>query len=211
MALSRTQVLDAALAILDEYGLGDLTMRRLASSLGVQPGALYWHVTNKQALLAQMADEILADLPRITPGVDPDLDPDLGPGAALDAVGAWCRALRAALLAHRDGAEVVATAFALRSGADPAAASLTSLVATLGLPPDHAQAAAAALVHYVLGHTTDEQAHAQLASSGALESPSPRRDGAAHFEFGLGLVLDGLAVRTQAARTSAVRPDRRAR
>lgn len=207
MALSRTQVLDAALAILDEYGLGDLTMRRLASSLGVQPGALYWHVTNKQALLAQMADEILADLPRITPGGDPGP----GPEAALDAVAGWCRALRAALLAHRDGAEVVATAFALRSGADPAAASLTALVATLGLPPDHAQAAAAALVHYVLGHTTDEQAHAQLASSGALESPSPRRDGAAHFEFGLGLVLDGLAVRTQTVRTPAVRPDPRAR
>ena len=39
MQLRRGDVLDGAMAILDEYGLGDLTMRELATSLGVQPGA----------------------------------------------------------------------------------------------------------------------------------------------------------------------------
>ncbi len=59
MQLRRGDVLDGAMAILDEYGLGDLTMRKLATSLGVQPGALYWHFPNKQTLLGAMADRIL--------------------------------------------------------------------------------------------------------------------------------------------------------
>jgi hypothetical protein len=46
--------------ILDAYGLGDLSMRRLAERLGVKAGALYWHVANKQSLLAAVSDEILA-------------------------------------------------------------------------------------------------------------------------------------------------------
>lgn len=53
MQLRRGDVLDGAMAILDEFGLADLTMRRLATSLGVQPGALYWHFPNKQTLLAR--------------------------------------------------------------------------------------------------------------------------------------------------------------
>src|SRR5699024_7723468 len=43
MQLRRHDVLSGAIAILDEYGLGDLTMRRLGAALGVQAGALYWH------------------------------------------------------------------------------------------------------------------------------------------------------------------------
>ena len=62
MQLRRADVVDGAMAILDEYGLADLTMRRLASSLGVQPGALYWHFPNKQTLLGALADRILAPL-----------------------------------------------------------------------------------------------------------------------------------------------------
>ena len=62
MQLRRGDVLDGALAILDEFGLADLTMRRLATALGVQPGALYWHFPNKQTLLGALADKILEDV-----------------------------------------------------------------------------------------------------------------------------------------------------
>ena len=62
MQLRRGDVLDGAMAILDEFGLADLTMRRLATSLGVQPGALYWHFPNKQTLLGAVVDKILEDL-----------------------------------------------------------------------------------------------------------------------------------------------------
>ncbi|MDU7790355.1 MAG: helix-turn-helix domain-containing protein, partial [Corynebacterium sp.] len=41
MHINRESIIDAAISLLDTYGLGDVTMRRVASSLGVAPGALY--------------------------------------------------------------------------------------------------------------------------------------------------------------------------
>ena len=43
MQLHKRDVVEAAAALLDEYGIADLTMRRLARELSVSPGALYWH------------------------------------------------------------------------------------------------------------------------------------------------------------------------
>ena len=59
MRYHRADIVERALAVLDTYGLGDLTMRRLGAELGVQPSALYHHFANKQTLLAAVADEIL--------------------------------------------------------------------------------------------------------------------------------------------------------
>ena len=42
-------------------------MRRLATALGVQNGATYWHFRSKQALLEVMADTLLTGL---TAGLD---------------------------------------------------------------------------------------------------------------------------------------------
>ena len=59
MQLHKRDVVEAATAILDNYGIADLTMRRLARELNVSPGALYWHFANKQQLLGAVADRIL--------------------------------------------------------------------------------------------------------------------------------------------------------
>ncbi|MDO4914056.1 TetR/AcrR family transcriptional regulator [Corynebacterium sp.] len=62
MQLTTTAIITSALNILHEYGLGDLTIRRLARTLDVAPAALYWHFPNKQALLGGVADELLSPL-----------------------------------------------------------------------------------------------------------------------------------------------------
>ncbi|MFD9127409.1 TetR/AcrR family transcriptional regulator [Kitasatospora sp. NPDC059571] len=49
--LSRPLVLDAAVALVDREGLGALTMRRLATELGVESMALYRYTPGKEALL----------------------------------------------------------------------------------------------------------------------------------------------------------------
>ncbi len=49
--LTRDQLFERALAIVDAYGLEALTMRRLASEVGVEAASLYHHVPNKDALL----------------------------------------------------------------------------------------------------------------------------------------------------------------
>ena len=88
MHINRESIIDAALSLLDAYGLGDVTMRRVASSLGVAPGALYWHIANKQALIAALAEDIISPVS----------------GESLEAISLNLRDL---LLARRDGAEVV--------------------------------------------------------------------------------------------------------
>lgn len=58
-ALTRTRIVDAALAIADEHGLEAVSMRHVGSALGVAAMSLYTHVPDKQALLALMTDRVL--------------------------------------------------------------------------------------------------------------------------------------------------------
>jgi TetR/AcrR family tetracycline transcriptional repressor len=196
--LRRGDVLDGAMAILDEYGLGDLTMRKLATSLGVQPGALYWHFPNKQTLLGAMADRILG-------GVDTPPSADTWDAALTE----LAYRLRGALLAHRDGAELVAATYASRLTTSRVRDSLVTAAQRAGLSRAHAELTGYALLHYVLGHTVDEQSRLQLLEFGALTrspiSPDTATENAAtsdddlldgdpavRFDFGLTLFVDGI-------------------
>lgn len=59
-ALSRDAIIAAAIEILDGRGEGALTFRALATRLKTGSGAIYWHVVDKQALLAAATDHIIA-------------------------------------------------------------------------------------------------------------------------------------------------------
>lgn len=62
-ALTPQTIVDAALALAEENGLPAVSIRRLASRLGVTPMAIYWHFPNKDALLDAMASRILDSVP----------------------------------------------------------------------------------------------------------------------------------------------------
>ena len=47
MRYHRSDIVERAVGILDMYGLPDMSMRRIASELGLQPSALYHHFANK--------------------------------------------------------------------------------------------------------------------------------------------------------------------
>lgn len=96
-ALDQAQVVAAALALLDDVGLDDLTMRRLAERLGIKAASLYRHVRSKDELLALLGDEIAAEIPAAPASG--------GWEAQLTAI-AWN--VRRGLLAHRDAARVLA-------------------------------------------------------------------------------------------------------
>ncbi|NUR26427.1 MAG: TetR family transcriptional regulator, partial [Catenulispora sp.] len=99
--LDRKTVISAAMRLLAESGLDGLSLRNVASELGVRPGALYWHFANKQELLDQMAATLMAG--PLAELVRP------GPGQDWQAwLGARARAFREAVLAVRDGARLVA-------------------------------------------------------------------------------------------------------
>ncbi len=188
---TRDDVAETALRLLDDDGLPDLTMRRLAAALDVQPSALYWHFPNKQTLLAELADRIVDRAAPARAGGDGTGDID---GAGMPAVRAEAAALRDALLAYRDGAEVVASTFALGLGSAPALRRLTAAIAGDGFDAETSRRAATALLHFILGHVSHEQQRLQYDSLGVVADSSPLEedDPAAEFAFGVGLLVDGL-------------------
>ncbi|MEQ4722361.1 TetR family transcriptional regulator [Nonomuraea sp. B19D2] len=58
--LTAQAIAERALEIGDAEGLDAVTIRRLATDLGVTPMALYWHYKNKEMLLVGMADHLIA-------------------------------------------------------------------------------------------------------------------------------------------------------
>ena len=72
--LTRALVLEAAVALADGAGVEGLTMRRLATRLGVQPMSIYHHVADKESILDGIVDAVFAaiDGPGPTDGVDGD-------------------------------------------------------------------------------------------------------------------------------------------
>ncbi|MGC5048501.1 TetR family transcriptional regulator [Micrococcus porci] len=158
--LSAEDVVDAAVGILQDFGMGDLSMRRVASVLGVQASALYWHVPDKQTLLARVADRIVADVERACAIRRVE---DLA-GRAEEA--------KAVLLRHRDGAEVVLSALALGLGG----LGLHRLLVDAAHTPEEGERALAAL----LGTAALRQQRNQAAALGLRLGPDvqARRTGA---------------------------------
>jgi AcrR family transcriptional regulator len=57
--LTAQVIAERALEIGDTEGIDAVTIRRLATDLGVTPMALYWHYKNKEQLLVGMADHLI--------------------------------------------------------------------------------------------------------------------------------------------------------
>ncbi len=77
--LSKAAVVDRGLALADAEGLDAVTIRRLATELGVTPMALYWHFRSKDELLTGLADRIWAE-------IDVDVDPEADWSAQLRSI-----------------------------------------------------------------------------------------------------------------------------
>lgn len=60
--LNRERVLTAAIEVADEHGVDAITMRAVASRLGVEAMSLYNHVANKDDILDGMLDLAIAEL-----------------------------------------------------------------------------------------------------------------------------------------------------
>jgi TetR/AcrR family transcriptional regulator, tetracycline repressor protein len=101
MKINRDMVTRAALKLLNEDGLEQLTLRRLGVELNVQAATIYWHFKSKEELLDEMATTVLAE------GAV-----GLIPARKSSDWKVWASAfgegLRKTLLSYRDGARMVA-------------------------------------------------------------------------------------------------------
>jgi AcrR family transcriptional regulator len=95
--LSREQVLDAAVGLVDRDGVGALSMRRLGAELGVEAMTLYHYLPNKDALLDGIVERVLAEA-----------ETDLADGPWERALAGYAASLRAVLLRHPGAAALVA-------------------------------------------------------------------------------------------------------
>jgi AcrR family transcriptional regulator len=62
LPLSRERVLETALRLVDEGGIEALSMRKLATELGVQAMSLYNHVTNKDDIIDGIVDIVVSEI-----------------------------------------------------------------------------------------------------------------------------------------------------
>jgi len=165
--LTKAVIVQAALDLLDEAGMDGLTVRALASRLGVQAPALYWHVRSKQALLDEMATQIWRQIGEVMAGL-----PDSLPWR--EVMRTYAATVRQALLGHRDGAK----AFSGTTLTDPDVVrrqevTFASLVRQGFTLPDAARGLV--LLHdFTIGFCVEEQAVSQAVAAGD-ERYSPGR------------------------------------
>jgi len=150
----RPAIVTAAIELLDELGLDKVSLYAIAARLGVKQPALYHHFENKAALLAAVADEVLARhhrdrLPRA--------------GETWDAfVRRNARSLRVAMLSVRDGARLISSSGSRVPQVDNAIAQV-GLLERSGFGGPNAVLALIAVSRYTIGAALEEQ--------GSRESP----------------------------------------
>ena len=204
--LSRERVLAGALAVADADGLAALTIRSLATALGVRPMSVYHYVADKNEILDGLVDIVFGEIYLPVPGGDWRSELTRRAVSARDVLGRhrWAIGLLEsrtspgpATLRHHDS--VLATFLA--AGFSPAlTAHAYALVDSYvygfalqeaSLPfegPDGVGDVAGPIMELM---ATGEYPHmVEMATSYYLQ---PGYDFGDEFAFGLGLVLDGLA------------------
>ena len=146
--ISRTAVLDAAMRIVEEQGLEALSMRRLAAELGVAVTAIYWHVGNRETLIAQLVDRTVATLGDVAPA-------GRTPEQRILAVG---RALRRLIHDHPHVIGLVYEHGRTALMMLPAERALAREVAAAGLTGPRGATVVRAILHHVVGYVLLERA-----------------------------------------------------
>lgn len=185
MALSEDRILDAAIDVLNAYGLASTSMRQIAKEIGVQPNSIYWYIKSKQELLAKIAERIIT--------ADEDAPRDPGNNDADQEIANILRQLRKNMLSVRDGAEIVSLAQALQPTPLKPIQQITVILHRT-LDQRSANWGARALVHYALGLVAEEQNHQELLRAGIVTADESSLQTAEEFDFGISTILTGLAL-----------------
>jgi len=208
--LTPTRVIAAAVSLADEIGVDALTIRKLAAALEVKPMTIYHHVPSKEAIIDAMVDSVFAEIH----------SPPSGAGWK-PAMTERANSMRAAMLRHPWAPPL------MESRTTPGPETLRHHDAVLGCLRGNGftvemTAHAYALIDaFIYGFTlqeatlpaTEGQDMTELAESitatfadGAYPHLSeftvahvmqPGYDFGDEFQFGLGLILDGLEAALQ--------------
>ncbi|WP_157181593.1 TetR/AcrR family transcriptional regulator C-terminal domain-containing protein [Actinopolymorpha alba] len=213
--LTRQAVLEAGLALVDREGLQALSMRSLGSELGVEAMTLYNHVSNKDALLDGLVEQIIVSV------APPRLEASTWRAGLRD----FAHAFLAALLAHPNVIPLVVSRPATTSLNLRVMESALESLRAAGFPVHRALDVLYSVTGFVVGHAatmtvqhaSGQEAHDRpelLLEVDAEEFPllsaamraSPPAGAQNRFDFALEAMLTGF----EATRTSAQEPCRTA-
>ena len=204
--LSRDRVLAGAITVADAGGLGALTIRTLAQELGAKPMSVYHYVANKDEIIDGIVDLVYAEIDLPVPGGDwrtemrrransarrvlanhpwatPLLQSRLNPGpATLRHHNAFIATLRAAGFS----VGLTAHAFALIDSYVIGFALSENALPIHG--PDSVADTAGSMMQFF-----DAEAYPALLEFTMEHIMRPDYDFGEEFEYGLDLILDGLA------------------
>ena len=157
--LTKAAIVQAALDLLDEAGMDGLTVRALASRLGVQAPALYWHVRNKQALLDEMATQIWRRIGEVMAGLPAGLP-------WREVMATYAATVRGELLRHRDGAKAFSGTTLTDPGVIRRQEGTFENVVRQGFSLENATRGLLLIHYFTIGFCVEEQAVAQFTASG---------------------------------------------
>jgi AcrR family transcriptional regulator len=202
-SLTQEQVARAALEMLERDGLEGLSMRRLATELGVGTMTLYGYFRTKRELLDAVVDAAAADF--APPGTN---------GSFRVRVIAYTLATREWLLRHPSLVRLRGQEAIVRPSAFRVSEHLMAMLLEAGLSPEDAARSFRVLFTYVFGSALvspgepdDAQrrgVHAALLTLPEDEFPALRTaaphaadalGGEEQFRYGLELILDGIEAR----------------
>ncbi|MEV0620230.1 TetR/AcrR family transcriptional regulator [Nonomuraea sp. NPDC050404] len=205
---SREEIVRAALELLDEEGLGGLSMRKLGAKLSAGATSLYWYVANKDELLELVYDEVWGEMS--VP------DPDVV--GWRDAISVLAHSMRQVILRHPWAGDLIGRLPALGPNAMWVANETRRTFKLAGFEGLDVDFAGSTLTGYVFGMTIPETAWNGAGGNGEYDADQMRemvRKTAAQypdmverinldvydnptairelcFDFGLVSVLDGL-------------------
>ena len=205
--LSRRRILEAALRLVDEEGMGALSMRRLGADLGVNPMSIYHHLPGKDAVISGLVELVFSGMRvRYSEG-----------SSWQDRVRAWAEAYRGLVRSHPNLVlEIVSNAAAATEAVLLVNEPLYEALDEAGLPPAEVVVVADSVVDFIhgfaiaegaqpLGHPFDRRELLERLETGvadvlptmsrvfrALTADEARYDFDRGFDAGLGILLKGI-------------------
>ena len=177
----------AALELAEVEGTGALTMRRLASDLGVEAMSLYTYFDTKHSLELAMCDHVLATVSTANSGDDPKREAT-----------AFAQALRRSLVAHPNTARLFATRMDLQGSDAVQRLTVQSLGILARLNPEAETVLDryGTLLGFVVGHCLLE-----IAQQAAGSPPRSTYDPDHAFAAGVSALLEGVTAPKRPTRT----------
>ncbi|KUN75206.1 TetR/AcrR family transcriptional regulator [Streptomyces griseoruber] len=155
--LTREQIIEAAIGLLDTAGESGLTFRALSERLATGPGAIYWHVAGKGELLVAATDHVVVAALSEVAGAEPTgriHDVALGLFDAIERH-PWLAPQLTAQISHNPAGSVTTCIFE----------AIGRQVYALDVPASSWFTATSALMHYILGAAGQNAANLALVRS----------------------------------------------